>query len=64
MHTRIREYTGATAYSRRRRVVVGIALVGMTLGGICACGNWFSFLMLLCIGVPGLLVLLEALTDE
>lgn len=64
MQTKIREYTGATTYSRRGRALVGLALVGITLAGICAYGNWFSFLMLLCMGVPGLLVLLETLTGE
>ena len=62
MRTSIRGHTAT--FPRRRRALVGILLLGITLGGIIGCGNWFSFLMLLCLGTPSLILLLETLTIE
>jgi hypothetical protein len=50
--------------SRRQRIIIGLLTVGLTLAGVVAYTNWFSFLMLLLLGVPGLLALLDALTDD
>ncbi len=41
--------------------VVGLLLVGITLVGVTAHGNVFSFLMLLCLGTLGLVLLLNTL---
>ena len=54
----------ATTRLRDRRVVVGTLLVAITLAGIIAHANVLSFLMLILLGAPGLIVLLDALLDE
>lgn len=45
----------------RQSAIVGLLLVGVTLTGVMAYANVFSFLMLVCLGTPGLLLLLESL---
>ena len=52
------------AISKRQRVIVSLLIVCITLAGAVAYTNWFSFLMHLLLGVPGLLALLDALTGE
>jgi hypothetical protein len=41
--------------------IVGLLLVGVTLVGVSAYANVFSFLMLLCLGTLGLVLLLNTL---
>ena len=41
--------------------LVGLLLVCVTLAGVIAYANPFSFLMLVCLGTPGLIFLLESL---
>ena len=53
-----------TANIRRQRLVVGGLLFAITIVGIVAFTNWFSFLMLILLGVPGLLVLLDGIFDQ
>jgi hypothetical protein len=60
MRTSIRQ---ATVNPQHQRVVVGGLLVVITLAGIIAYANWFSFLMLIFLGAPGLLVLLDGIAD-
>jgi hypothetical protein len=40
---------------------VGLMLVTITLTGVIAHANAFSFLMVICLGTPGLLLLLDTL---
>jgi hypothetical protein len=47
--------------TNRQAVVVGLLLVLVTLAGVSACSNAFSFLMVVCLGAPGLLLALDAL---
>jgi hypothetical protein len=51
-------------YSKRHRLIVGLLVLSITLAGVVAYTNWFSFLMLLLLGVPGLLVVIDVLLDE
>jgi len=48
-------------FTNQQGVVVGLLLVAITLIGASACSNMFSLLMLVCLGAPGLLRLLDAL---
>ena len=45
----------------RHAACIGLMLVIITLAGVMAHANVFSLLMLICLGTPGLLLLLDAL---
>ena len=45
----------------RQSAIIGLLLVGMTLAGVMSYANVFSFLMLVCLGTPGLVLLLDSL---
>jgi hypothetical protein len=45
----------------RQAAIVGLLLVGITLAGVMAYANPFSFLMLVCLGTPGLILVLDSL---
>jgi hypothetical protein len=64
---RSRRYTALISESNnqaRQSAIVGLLLVGVTLAGVMAYANAFSFLMLVCLGIPGIFLLLESLLSS
>jgi hypothetical protein len=47
----------------RQAACIGLMLVVITLAGVMARATVLSYLMVLCVGTPGLLVLVGALLD-
>jgi hypothetical protein len=50
-----------TSSTRRQVSAIGLMLIVVTVAGVLAHTNMFSFLMIVCLGVPGLILLLDSL---